>query len=135
MGKNLILLGRCFLGAVQQFDSRVDAGIYSVSLLVRVVHKWLAVMYKHSKLKLSFNQIPQYLWEPGGWSWELGAEAGRPWVAGMCLLFGVQRRVHLKVRGLAAVDKLDNGPGLKPLSFSVLIPRAKARGFYRVRGG
>jgi hypothetical protein len=64
--KNLILLGRRFLPAVYQIDSKVDAGIYFVLLLVRVVHKWVAVIYLHSKLKLSLNHIPKYLRLPPG---------------------------------------------------------------------
>jgi hypothetical protein len=59
------------LGAGYEFDSRVVVGICFVLLLVRGTRKWVAVIYLHSKLKLSLHKIPQYL--PGAGSREQGA--------------------------------------------------------------
>jgi hypothetical protein len=80
----LILRTRTISGGPFAFDSSIDAGIYFVLLLVRVVHKWVAVMYLNSKWKLSFHQIPQYLPWPfsGAGRRELGARR-----AGGCLFF------------------------------------------------
>jgi hypothetical protein len=114
--KNLILLGRRFLASVYQSDSKVDAGIYFVLLLMRGVHKWVAAMYLHSKWKLSFYHIPKYLSEPG--VWRRAASCERPFRTGLLVtglgrpetvfFLGPRRRVHLKMRRLANVDKLDN---------------------------
>ena len=63
------------MGAGYEFDSRVVVGICFVLLLVRGTRKWVAVIYLHSKLKLSLHKIPQYLTyrEPGAGSREPGA--------------------------------------------------------------
>jgi hypothetical protein len=112
-------------------------GICFVLLLVRGTRKWVAVIYLHSKLKLSLHKIPQYLpgagsrepgagsREPGAGSREQGAGSREPGTE--CLLrigplvigagcwklvfFSTRRRVRLKMRWLADVDKLDNSPG------------------------
>ena len=81
---DLILKDRAILDVLFAFDSRIDAGIYCVLLLVRAIHKRVAVMYLNSKWKLSFHQIPQYLPWPfsGAGRRELGARR-----AGGCLFF------------------------------------------------
>jgi hypothetical protein len=111
-------------------------GICFVLLLVRGTRKWVAVIYLHSKLKLSLHKIPQYLTyrEPGAGAGSReqgagsrGAGAGSRAPGTECLLrigplvigagcwklvfFSTRRRVRLKMRWLADVDKLDNSPG------------------------